>query len=158
LLAIEGTVKSPGRYGRPMHGILVLAVLTIKSSYSQNVEVAVEDADDVPDTVQWWLGRAGCWRLRTYAIDHDIHTYKIGNSSQAMLDLAQTNNQKNFGDVIKAHHVIHFVNCADPSELATEFGRIGLCPRLEISPGRFAFWKPDQAVYSTKSTPQAPPG
>jgi hypothetical protein len=133
-----------------MRGILVLAVLTIKSSYSQNVELAVADADDVPDTVQWWLGEGGCWRLRTYAIDHDIHTYKIGNG-QGMLELAQANNQNNFGDVIKAHHVIHFVNCGDPSELAAEFGRIGLCPRLEISPGRFAFWKPDEAVYSTKS-------
>jgi hypothetical protein len=81
--------------------------------------------------------------------------YGISNSSQAMLELAQTNNQENFGDIIKAHHVIHFVNCADPSELAAEFGRIGLCPRLEISPGRFAFWKPDEAVYSTKSTPEA---
>ena len=138
-----------------MRGILVLAVLTIKSSYSQNVERAVLDADDVPDTVQWWLGGGGCWRLRTYAIDHDIYSYKIGNSLQTTVELAQTNNQKNFGDIIKAHHVIHFVDCADPSELAAEFGRIGLCPRLEISPGRFAFWKPDDAVYSTKSTPEA---
>jgi len=137
-----------------MRGILVLAVLAIKSSYSQNVELAVGGADDVPDTVQWWLGGGGCWRVRTYAIDHDIHTYKIGNSSQATLELAQANNQKNFGNVIKAQHVIHFVNCADPSELVAEFGRIGLAPRLEISPGRFAFWKPDEAVYSTKSTPQ----
>jgi len=138
-----------------MRGILVLAVLTIKSSYSQNVELAVADADDVPDTVQWWLGGGGCWRLRTYAIDHDIHSYKIGNSSQTMLELAQVNNQKNFGDIIKAHHVIHFVDCAAQSEVAAEFGRIGLCPRLEISPGRFAFWKPDEAVYSTKSKPEA---
>lgn len=138
-----------------MRGILVLAVLTIKSSYSQNVELAVSEANDVPDTVQWWLGGGGCWRLRTYAIDHDIHSYQIGNSSQTTLELAQTNNQKNFGDIIRAHHVIHFVDCADPSELAAEFGRIGLCPRLEISPGRFAFWKPDDAVYSTKSRPEA---
>lgn len=136
-----------------MRGILVLAVLTTKSSYSQNVERAVADVDDVPDTVQWWLGAGGCWRLRTYAIDHDIHAYKI-SSSEATLELAQTNNQKNFGDIIKAHHVIHFVNCTDPSELAAEFGRIGLCPRVEISPGRFAFWKPDEAVYSTKSKPR----
>jgi hypothetical protein len=84
-----------------------------------------------------------------------IPTYKIGNFSQPMLELAQTNNQKIYGDIIRVHHVIHFVNCADPSELAAEFGRIGLCPRLEISPGRFAFWKPDDAVYSTKSTPES---
>src|SRR5215471_10180085 len=104
-----------------MRGILVIAVLTIKSSYSQNVEFPVEDVDDVPDTVQWWLGAGGCWRLRTYAIDHDIHSYKIGNSPQTTLELAQTNNQKHFGDITKAHHVIHFANCADPSEVASEF-------------------------------------
>ena len=135
-----------------MRGILVIAVLAIKSSYSQNVELALGD-EDVPDTVQWWLGEGGYWRLRTYAIDHDIHSYKIADTSSDMLELAQTNNQNNFGDIITAHHVIHFVNCDDPAERATEFGRIGLCPRLEISPGRFAFWKPDEAVYSTKSTP-----
>jgi hypothetical protein len=138
-----------------MRGILVLALLTVKSSYSRNLELAVSDANDVPDTVQWWLGGEGCWRLRTYAIDHDIHSYKIGNSSNATLELAQKNNQKNFGDIIKAQHVINFVDCADPSEVAAEFGRICLCPRLEISPGRFAFWKPDDAIYSTKSPPEA---
>lgn len=138
-----------------MRGILVLAILTTKSSYSQNVELPLADADDVPDTVQWWIGDGGCWRLRTYAIDHDIHTYKIKNlSQQAGLELAPRNNDKAFGDVIKAHHVIHFVNCADQSELAAEFGRIGLCPRVEISPGRFAFWKPDEAVYFTQSRPE----
>jgi hypothetical protein len=100
-------------------------------SYSRNVELPVEDADDVPDTVQWWFGGGGRWRLRTYAIDHDIHTYKIGNHT---LELAQANNQKHYGEIIRAQYVIHFVNCADTSELAAEFGRIGLCPRLEISP------------------------
>ena len=84
-----------------MRGILVLAVLTIKSSYSQNVELAVTDADDVPDTVQWWLGAGGCWRLRTYAIDHDIHTYKIDNSSQATLELARTNDQRSLATSLK---------------------------------------------------------
>jgi hypothetical protein len=136
-----------------MRGILLLAILGTKSSYSQNVELALEDLCDVPDTVQWWLGEGGCWRIRTYAIDHDIHTYKIDNSPLATLELAQANNQKNFGDVIRVQHVIHFVNCADSSELLAEFGRIGLAPRVEISPGRFFFWKPDEAVYSTKSKP-----
>src|SRR2546421_2674133 len=52
-----------------------------------------------------------------------FRSYKIGNSSQTTLELAETNNQKHFGDIIEAHHVIHFVDCADPSELAAEFGR-----------------------------------
>ena len=48
-----------------MRGILVLAVLTVKSSYSQNVELSVAGADDVPDTVQWWA-----WRTRLLEITH----------------------------------------------------------------------------------------
>ncbi|MFZ0960502.1 MAG: hypothetical protein WAO35_06315 [Terriglobia bacterium] len=137
-----------------MRGILVLAILTVKSSYSRNIEIALQGADDIPDTLQWWFGGGGCWRIRTYAIDHDIHTFKIANSPQTTLELATKNNLKNYGDVMKAQHVIHFVNCTDSSELHAEFGQIGLAPRIEINPGRFAFWKPDEAVYLTKSTPK----
>jgi hypothetical protein len=38
-------------------------------------------------------------------------------------------------------------------ELETEFGKIGLAAKMEISGDGFAFWKPDDEVYSTKSTP-----
>lgn len=64
-----------------MRGILVLAVLSVKSSYSRNLEIALQREDDVPDTLQWWLGRDACWRILTYALDHDIHTYFVGNSA-----------------------------------------------------------------------------
>jgi hypothetical protein len=49
--------------------------------------------------------------------------------------------------------LIHFVDCANLAELAAELGRIGLVPRVEIVTGQFAFWKPDEAEYSTKSNP-----
>jgi hypothetical protein len=136
-----------------MRGILVLAVLTVQSSYSQEIEIALEGSEGIPDTLQWGFGSSGCWRIRTYAIDHDIHAYKIGNSPQTTLEMANKNNLKNYGDVIKVQHIIDFVDCTNRSELEAEFGRIGLGPRLEIDGDRFAFWKPDDAVYSTKSTP-----
>jgi hypothetical protein len=137
-----------------MRGVLLLAILSVKSSYSRELETALEDADDVPDTLQWWFGDGGCWRIRTYALDHDIHAYQIGNSLQLTLELARKNNYDNYGDIIKTQHVIHFVDCANFAELDAEFGRIGLVPRLEITANGFAYWKPDQADYSTKSKPK----
>lgn len=137
-----------------MRGLLLLAVLSIKSSYSREVETPLEGTDDVPDTLQWWFGDGGCWRIRTYAMDHDIHAYRIGNSLQTTLELAKKNNHDNYGDVIQTQHVIHFVDCANQMELQAEFGRIGLVPRIQLDASQFAFWKPDEAVYLTKSTPK----
>src|SRR5437879_2144535 len=94
-----------------------LAILSIKSSYSCEVETDLDGADDIPDTLQWWFGDGGCWRIRTYAMDHDIHAYQIGNSLQTTLELAKKNNQDNYGDVIKTQHVLHFVDCANQVEL-----------------------------------------
>jgi hypothetical protein len=137
-----------------MRGLLLLAVLSIKSSYSREVETPLEGTDDVPDTLQWWFGDGGCWRIRTYAMDHDVHAHRIGNSLQTALELAKKNNHDNYGDVIKAQHVIHFVDCSNLVELEAEFGRIGLVPRIQLDMSQFAFWKPDEAVYLTKSTPK----
>jgi hypothetical protein len=138
-----------------MRGVLFLAVLSVKTSYSRDLELSVEDANDVPDTLQWWFGASGCWRIRTYALDHDIHVYEIGNSAQTTLELAKKNNEKNYGDVIAAQHEIHFIDSANRAELEAEFGRIGLAPRLECdADGRFAFWKPDDVVYRTRSAPK----
>jgi len=136
-----------------MRGVLLLALLSLKSSYSREIEMTLENAHDVPDTLQLWFGDGGCWRIRTYALDQDIHAYQVANSLQTTLELGRKNNQDNYGDIIKNQHLIHFVDCANPAELEAEFGRIGLVPRVEIVTGQFAFWKPDGAEYSTKSNP-----
>ena len=70
-----------------MRGILLPAVLTVKSSYSREIETALENADDVPDTLQGWFGNSGSWRIRTYALDHDIHAYQVANPLQTSLSL-----------------------------------------------------------------------
>jgi len=136
-----------------MRGTLLLALLSVRSSYLRGIETAVDNADEVPDTLQWWFGDGGWWRIRTYALDHDIHAYQIANSLQTALELAKKNNRDHYGDIIQSHHLIHFVDCANPAEVDAEFGRIGLVPRVEIVIAQFAFWKPDEAEYSTKSNP-----
>jgi hypothetical protein len=69
-------------------------------------------------------------------------------------ELAKKNNRDNYGDIVATQHVIHFVDCTDRGELEAEFGRIGLAPRLQFDVRRFVFWTPDDAVYSTKSSPK----
>jgi len=135
-----------------MRGTLVLAILSIRSSYSQEVEFALE-GDEVPDTLQWWFGDYGCWRIRTYAIDHDIHAYEVADSPRTNLELAKENNLKHYGDIIRVQHVIHFGDCTNPEEQEAEFGKIGLVPRIESYDG-FVIWKPDEAEYWTQSRPE----
>ncbi|HTU34882.1 MAG TPA: hypothetical protein VMF66_13860 [Candidatus Acidoferrum sp.] len=137
-----------------MYGVLVLAVLTIKSSYSRNSEAQLESEADVPDTLQWWFSNGDCWRIRTYAQDHDIHVHRLGKSQQITLELAQRNNLKHYGDVIKVQHVLDFFDCRSEADVSTELRRVGLVPRMETSPGGFTFWKPDDVEYRTKSLPK----
>jgi hypothetical protein len=136
-----------------MHGTLVLAILSIQSSYARDVERSLDRPDDVPDTLQWWVSPQGSWRIKTYALDHDIHTHDVGSHAD-LVRLAQTNNLKHYGNVIRAQHILEFSDCSDQAEVEKTFGNLGLVPRLEVAMGRFAFSKPDDAKYWTQSAPR----
>ena len=137
-----------------MKGTLLLAILTVKSSYAQETEQPLASLADVPDTLQWWIAETGVWRIRTYAMDHDIHTHLVGGNSDDSLGLARESNRRHFSDVIGAEHLVTFADCNDSAEARAKFEQIGLAPQLEVAAGRFAFWKPDNAKYSTKSAPR----
>jgi hypothetical protein len=136
-----------------MQGTLVLAILAVRSSYGQRIEVRLGDSNDIPDTLQWWIAASGTWRIRTYAIDHDIHTHQVDGKPDDLLVLASEGNRKHYDDVLGAEHVLQFSDCNDRSEVQAKFRAVGLEPRLEIAAGRFAFWKPDDLRYSTKTAP-----
>jgi len=138
-----------------MQGILVLAILSVKGSYLQEMEVTLEGEDDVPDTLQWWIATEGAWRIRTFAIDHDIHVYSVGVGSEELLQLALDNNSKHYADIISCQHVLRFTDCENTKVVEQRFGKIGLPPRLEVAAGRFAFWKPDDGKYRTQSQPSS---
>jgi hypothetical protein len=135
-----------------MRGTLILAVLSVRSSYARGVEESAAE-DQVSDTLQWWVGSPTSWRIKTYALDHDIHTHDVGSRAD-MVQLAETNNLKHYGDIIKVQHVLEFVDCTDSAEVQRVLGGVNLAGRLEVAAGRFAFWKPDDARYWTQSTPQ----
>ncbi|HJR21504.1 MAG TPA: hypothetical protein VJ822_07780 [Dongiaceae bacterium] len=93
------------------------------------------------------------WRIRTYALDHDIHAHEMRGLVDA-IRLARANNEKNYGDIISVQHQFDFADCTDKSETDAAMSAAGLEPRLEVAAGRFAFWKPDDAKYRTQSTPK----
>jgi len=134
-------------------GTLVLAILKVTSSYARNIERPVEGADDVPDTLQWWIGEQ-TWRIRTYGLDHDIHSHSIARTGSEVLDVALQNNAKHYASVTKVQHVLEFADCNDPVEVAKVFGDAGLPARLEVAAGRFAFWKPDNLKYRSHTAPR----
>jgi len=138
-----------------MQGTLVLAVLNVKSSYLRDVEESLEGKDDIPDTLQWWIGPESAWRIKTFALDHDIHVYSVGPGSAELVELAQENNAKHYGEVIACQHILAFKDCEDTKEVRRLFKKTGLSPRLEVATGRFAFWKPDDAKYRTQSQPKS---
>jgi hypothetical protein len=136
-----------------MQGTLVLTVLAVRSSYLQELEKPLGSDTEAPDTVQWWIASTGSWRIKTYAIDHDIHTFSVGGASN-LTELALANAQKHYGDVIQSNHVIELRDCRDPAEVSAAFRAEGLEPRIEIAEGPFAFWKPDDGRYHSQSQPK----
>lgn len=136
-----------------MRGSLLLAILTTKSSYIQEIEESADGPSDVPDTPQWWITPEVTWRIRTYALDHDIHTHEMRGLADAVR-LARANNEKNYGDIIAVQHQLEFADCTDRHETDAKLLAAGLEPRLEVAAGRFAFWKPDEARYRTQSAPK----
>src|SRR5262245_52474850 len=137
-----------------MRGTLVLAVLNVKSSYLQEIEEPLDGEGDIPDTLQWWIAAGNAWRIKTFALDHDIHTCAMDKGGPELVELAQANNLKHYGDVVDSQHVLEFQDCTDAKEVRRVFRRVGLPPRLEVAEGQFAFWKPDEAKYRTQSQPK----
>jgi hypothetical protein len=63
----------------PSTFVLVVVLLTVESSYLRNTERPV---DGVSDTVQFCFTHDRDWRIKTYAMDHDIHVHVIREPGQ----------------------------------------------------------------------------
>jgi hypothetical protein len=134
--------------------ILVLAVLTTESSYASEIE---RPATAVADTVQFWFGSSGAWRVRTYAIDHDIHVYQVGASGASPTfqpQSAEAHIKKHYSDVLAKLVVLRFKEPNDKAEVEQILAVQGLSGTLEVAPAGFAFYNPDSVQYETKSEPK----
>lgn len=131
---------------------LVLAILSIESSYAADVE---RPARGVPDTVQFWLAPDGQWTLRTHAADHDLRVHRIARrndgSPYAAAD-ADALLEKHYADVTARRVVLAFPDPRDPADVQRILAGKGLGGTLELGAEGWAFYNPDGGEYRPQST------
>lgn len=134
-----------------MSSLLLIYVLIVESSYLQNLERAAAGATD---TIQFCLKNGQAWRIKTFAIDHDVHVWSMGAMTpERMVSIADENTGKNYGDVLGRK--ISIESQGDGSDLAEQLVRAGLPPFVEgPEDGSFAFWAHAAKLYRTQSSPQ----
>ncbi|HYW14473.1 MAG TPA: hypothetical protein VE871_21075 [Longimicrobium sp.] len=130
---------------------LVLAVLSIESSYAGDVE---RPARGVPDTVQFWLAADGQWTLRTHAADHDLRVHRITarpDGSPYAAEQAEALIEKHYADVAARRVTLPFPNPADAEDVARILASKGLSGCLVVMPDGWSFYNPDGAEYRPRS-------
>jgi hypothetical protein len=132
-----------------METILVVFNLAVKSSYSRNVEVNAS-AEEF-DTVQFFYDGDDCWRIKTYAMDQDVHAWNIGKVDD-LVALARANTERHYGDVLTEGYILKSESGLDG--IRTELVERGLDPHLEIATAGFVFWAPEGTAYRSKSRPE----
>jgi len=135
-----------------MQGKLLVAVLTVRGSYLRELEEPALPGEP-PDTLQWWISASGCWRIRTYALDHDIHTHSVSGGVEEIENLARANTEKHYGDVLAALHAIDIADATATDATAAALAASDLGPNFDVAAGRFMFWRPDDARYRSQSDP-----
>ena len=130
---------------------LLVFQLTVQSSYAENVER--EAVGDCFDTVQWWFSENETWRIKTFAVDQDVHTHRI--AGPVAEQIAIENTMKHYEDVVARTFVIEFDDLQNEKEVAEVMEDFGGTSALEIAKNgsRFAFWNPSRLKYTSKSTP-----
>jgi hypothetical protein len=134
-------------------GTLVVFRLTVESSYARNVE---RPAKDRFDTIQWWIGQRGAWRIKTYATDADIHPYWIDGSQsrESLRELAYANSKKVYGDLISSTVAVDVPAGISDEALAVLLRSSGLSETFEWVPAGYLLWLPDSGEYVTKTKPR----
>ncbi len=132
-----------------MKTVLVLFFLAVQSSYSENAERAA--SAEVFDTVQFYSGGGGYWRIKTYAGDQDVHIWSLGADVEDIVSLAKANTEKHYGDVLRECYVIETLEGLEG--VRRELVKQGLSPNLEAPASGAVFWAPSGSRYRTKSAP-----
>lgn len=134
--------------------ILVIGLLTVQSSYQRDVE---EPREAIPDTVQFWYSPDSDWRIKTFAIDHDIHVHEIrkkGADQKYGVEQAKANTERNYGDVLDRLLVIEIADPTDSDAVTRILRSHGLPGSLEVGKSGVAFYNPDGGRYHSQSRPE----
>jgi hypothetical protein len=129
---------------------LIVYRLAIQSSYAEDSE-AEADAESF-DTVQFFIGETGAWRIRTFSVDEDVHVYSLGEATPDIAEVLASSTEKTYGDVVAAKHEFRG---ADIDEMKQALQAAGWSPTMKQSKQHgFAFWVPADTDYRTRSTPE----
>jgi len=130
---------------------LIVGRLSVQSSYLRNEESPA--ASEHFDTVQWFLGPTVAWRIRTYAVDCDIHLHRV-DPVAGLIELALQSTQSHYAEVLAELVRVELTDCLNEAQASRE-----LCAALGAAGWHYAedldmgFWNPSELHYSTKSTP-----
>lgn len=131
---------------------LMVFKLSVQSSYAEDTEHEA-DAEHF-DTVQWWLADEATWRIRTYAIDSDIHLYTMeGNIAE---DVARDNTLKNYADITAEYFLVDLPDLADTAAVEAAMHAHGGAAALERARNGagFAIWNPLGVHFVTRTRPE----
>lgn len=133
---------------------LVLAILTVESSYQNRQE---RDAGEIPDTVQFWLEDDGVWRVRTYAVDHDIHVHHlvgvVDSETKPRLPQLEAHLERAYEGVLGPVYVLNFEDYTDAEAVRRELDAQSLPGELQTAEAGFYFYNPDGGEYRSQSEP-----
>lgn len=130
---------------------LLVARLAVRSSYVRDLEVP---AGDTFDTIQFYVPDNGpaVFRIRTFAVDHDIHVHGFAASGWTIAAL-RAHLERTSADIVGRVDLVPLPHL-DTRDLATA-GLDG--GELEVAADLgFAFWNPDGGRYRTRAEPIAP--
>lgn len=133
-----------------MKGTLIIFILSITSSYSDNIELP---ADEYFDVIEFWITDSSAYRIKTFSIDLDIHVHslKVDNQKEG-IKVAEQTTPNSYGDIIKKEIKIELNGNETDKQLKEILKDNGLCGDFEIKD--FVFWNPDLREYRTKTNPE----
>lgn len=134
---------------------LILGILNIESSYLDNLE---RPAGAVPDTVRFWFTPDSQWRIKTYAIDHDIHIYKLSMKDGAkVFDISRAceNISDAYDDVLSELLMLEFPDPADEAAVREILQESELTGTLVPTGKGCYFYNPEGGAYRSQSNPEA---
>lgn len=133
-----------------METILVIFFLSVQSSYAQNKELPA--TANVFDTIQFVADNGKYWRIKTYALDQDVHIWSLGSDVADIEAVAKANTMKHYGDLLTEGYVIKTGDGVAGVRRALHDR--GLDEHLELPEAGGLFWAPSGSRYRSKSTPE----
>jgi hypothetical protein len=134
---------------------LVVGQLTIESSRADESE---RPASIVGDTVQFWITPARRWKTRTFAADHDLLCYDLGDLGTARdrpVEFAVEHIAKHYGDILRSTTVVRLTDVDEPEgagHVLAAHGLRGALQRCDAGDAGIWIWSPDGADYRTKQS------